>query len=190
MPVVLSEKKLQRDLKELFINKEDCDAVIKVKGEEFPVHKAILKARSSVFKSTFRTDMKEKATGIVEIDDCDPSSFSNFLCYLYCADEGVISKENVFSLFTAADKYDVQDLREKCLEFMKDNLTVETFCDAITVALQHSETALLKFATNFFRKNAAKIVVTVMWQLFAAENPTHSNELIVKLLLPDTNSSK
>lgn len=183
------EDKVLHDLKELFLKKENCDVVIKVKGQEFPAHKIILEARSPVFASTFRNDMKERATGIVEIEDCDPSCFSNFLCFLYCGDGG-ISQENVFSLFTVADKYDVQDLRTKCLEFIKNNLSIDTFCDTITLALQHSETELIKLSTDFFTKNAPKIIVTVKWQVFSAENPTQSNELFIKLLVPDVNLSK
>lgn len=190
MSVVLPENKLLFDLKDLFLNKEDCDVVLKVKGEEFLAHKNILKARSSVFKSTFCTDMKEKATGVVEIEDCDPSCFSNFLCFLYCGDEEMISKENVFSLFTVSDKYDVQDLREKCLTLMKENLSVDTFCDTITLALRHSETDLIKLSSKFFTKKAPKIIVTAKWQVFSAENPTKSNELFVKLLVPDASVSK
>lgn len=164
--------------------------VIKVKGQEFPAHKTILKARSSVLASTFSTDMKEKATGILEIHDCDSSSFSDFLCFLYCGDVSVISEENVFSLFTVADKYDVQDLRAKCMKFVYGHLSIDTFCDTIALALRHSETELIKLATDFFTKNAPKIIVTVKWQVFLQENPTQSNELLVKLLVNNQSSSK
>lgn len=166
----------------MFLKQEHCDVVIRVKGQEFPAHRNILAARSPVFASTFRNDMKEKESGIVDIEDCDPFSFSSFLCFLYCEDENSLSQENVFSLFTAADKYDVPDLRVKCVEFMKKNLTVDTFCEAITLALQHSETELVDLATNFFIKNTEKILETVKWQTFAAENPTQSNELVLKFV--------
>ena len=126
--------------------------------------------------------MKEKATGIVDIEDCDPLIFSSFLCFLYCEDVDSLSQENVFGLFTAADKYDVQDLRTICMKFMKENLCVDTFCETITLALQHCETELISLATDFFVKNADKIIVTAKWLSFAAENPTQSNELVIKFV--------
>lgn len=181
-PIVLHESKVLHDFKELFLKKEDCDVIIKVKGQEFPAHRAILRARSPVFASTYRYDTKEKETGIIDIEDCEPFSFSDFLCFLYCGDMDIVSVENVFSLFTAADKYDVEDLRAKCVAFMKENLSVETFCDTITLALQHSETELVTLATNFFNKHALKIAKTIKWQLFSAKNPTQSNELFIKAL--------
>lgn len=177
--------KVLKDLKALFLKQEDCDVIIKVKGQEFPAHRAILKARSPVFDSTLRNDMKEKATGVIDIEDCDPITFSDFLSFLYCGDMENLSMENVFSLFTTADKYEVLDLRSKCIEFIKKNLSIDTFCETITLALQYSESELLKLCTYFFAKNFEKIIVTVKWQSFLAQNPTESNELFIKALVAD-----
>lgn len=124
--------------------------------------------------------MREKATGVVDIEDSDPSTFSAFLRFLYYGDVESLCDDNAASLFTVADKYDVSDLREKCLEFMKENLSVDTFCDTLTLALRHSETELIRLATEFFVANADKIIVTVAWQTFIAENPTEGNELFIK----------
>lgn len=167
----------------MFLKQENCDVIIKVKGQEFLAHRTILTARSPVFASTFKNDMKEKATGMVEIEDCDPSSFSDFLCFLYCGNVENISTENVFNLFTAADKYDVQDLRSQCVEFMKKNLTVDTFCYTVTLALQHLEKELLDLTIDFFAKRFQEIIVTVQWQSFIVENPIQSNEIMIKALV-------
>lgn len=101
----------------------------------------------------------------------------------------MISQENVFSLFNSANKYETVDLRAKCTEYMKKNLSVDTFCDTIILALRHSETDLLKLATDYFIKNASKIIITPQWQSFLAENPTESNDLLVKLLAKKESSS-
>lgn len=171
------------------MKQEDCDIIIKVKGKEFPAHKLILRAQSPVFASTFRNDMKERSTGIIDIKDCDPDTFSNFLGFLYSGDIQNLSVDNVFSLFTTSDKYDVQDLRKKCLQFMKENLSVDTICDTIRLAVLHSEKELIKLSTEFFVKNLQDILVTVKWQVFLAENVTLGNELLIKSL-PSDKSSK
>ena len=172
-----------QDYKEMFLNQEHCDVIIKVREREFKAHKNILSARSPVFSSTFRNEMKEKATGVINIEDCDPSSFSDFLCFLYCAKIENLTSENVFGLFTTADKYDVQDLRSECLEFMKKNLSVDTFCETVTVAIQHLEKELLDLTTDFFAKHFKEIIVTVKWQRFLTENPIHGNEIMIKSLV-------
>lgn len=171
-------------MKELYFKQEQCDVILKVKGQEFQAHKAILIARSPVFASTFQNDMKEKSVGIVNIEDCDPSSFSYFLCYLYCGSLNNLSMGNVFSLFAAADKYDIQDLRLECLEFMKKNLSVDNFCDIISLALRYSEKDLTKFTTEFFSEHFQEIIVTVKWQSFIVENPIEGNEIMIKALVP------
>lgn len=174
------KSKILQDLDQLLQNQESCDVVLRVKGQEFPAHRAILTARSPVFASAFRSDMKEKATGIVDIEDCDDSTFPSFLRFLYSGDVQGLSSKNVFSIFFAADKYDVSDLREKCLEFLKENLSVDTFCDTLALALRHSETEMVRSAAEFFVAHVEKITVTVAWQTFAAENPTESKELFIK----------
>ena len=95
--VSLHKNKIFRDLKELFLKQEDCDVVISVKGLEFPAHRVILKARSPVFDSAFRHDMKEKASGVLNIEDCDSSTFLDFLSFLYCGEVENLSAKNVFS---------------------------------------------------------------------------------------------
>ena len=178
---MLSHKnKILKDFQLMFENQEDCDVVIRVKEKEFPAHKNILKVRSLVFASMLRHDMKEKQTGIIDIQDCEPSVFSDFLRFLYYKEISSLSEENVFDLFTLSDKYDVPDLRERCMEFMKANLSVETFCDTITLALTHTETELIQLCTELFIGNAEKIIETVKWQSFLAHNPTQSNELFIK----------
>ena len=124
--------------------------------------------------------MKEKQTGIIDIHDCEPAVFSDFLRFVYYEEINNLSEENVFGLFTLSDKYDVPDLRAICMEFMKANLSVETFCDTISLALTHTETELIKLCTDFFIGNAEKIIETVKWQSFLLQNPIHCNELFIK----------
>ena len=125
--------------------------------------------------------MKEKQTGIIDIQDCEPAIFSEFLHFLYYEGISNLSAENVFGLFTHSDKLDVPKLKEMCMEFMKINLSVETFSDTITLALTHTEMELIKLCTDFFIRKAEKIIETYKWQSFLAHNPTQSNECFIKL---------
>lgn len=183
----LQKNKVLQDFRELFLKQEDCDIIFKVKEQKFPAHRLILKARSPVFTAALRNNMKERETGIINVEDCEPSHFLDFLHFLYCGEVKILTVENVFSLFTVADKYDVLDLRTKCMEFMKHNLSIDTFCDTIALALLHSENELIKLSIDFFAKNLQKIIVTVKWQSFIVKNPIQSNELLIKALVPNKN---
>lgn len=93
-----------------------------------------------------------------------------------------LSSHNACELYYVADKYDVPDLKEKCISFLKKSLTVETICDVICLATKHNETKLLEHAILFFAKYMEEILVTVKWQVFMKENPTEANELYIKVL--------
>lgn len=136
--------KILEDFKQLFLNQQSCDVVLRVQGREFQAHKLILTARSPVFASLFQNDTKEKATAVVDIEDCNPSIFSDFLCFLYCQELDRLSEENVSSLLASADKFGVSDLRTKCLEFMEEKFNVHILDD--TVAPRHSETESIQLA--------------------------------------------
>lgn len=177
---ILHENKVLHDFKELFLNQKDCDVILRVDGQDFRAHRTILAARSPVFESTFQNEMKENTTGTVDIEDCDPSCFPDFLCFIYCGDVDAISKTNVFGLFTIADKYDVQDLKSKCVEFMKENMSVDTFCDTIALAHRHCKLELTNFATDFFLRNTQKVIATAEWQSFLTKYPKQSNDLFMK----------
>lgn len=158
------KNKILQNFKDLFLKKEDCDVIIRVKKHEFPAHKVIPKARPDVFATALRNDMKEQDTECLDIENCEPSVFYDFLCFLYSEDENSISAKNVIDLFSIAEKYDVPDLKEKCIEFMKENLTIETFCDTIAMAFQYSQTNLINVSTKFFVENAPRIIQTDKWQ--------------------------
>ena len=112
-----------------------------MKGQEFPAHKLILKARSPVFASMFRSDANEKRSNVVDIDDCDPSIFSDFLYFLYGGSIEYHSRDNdenlskACNLFTLADKYNVGELRSQCWEFMINNLSPENFSEIMSLPL-------------------------------------------------------
>lgn len=170
------------DFKEWFQKKEDCDVILKVKGHDFPAHKTILRARSVVFDSIFRNDTKDKEVSILNIEDCDPSSFSDFLCFLYCGILDNLTTENVFGLFHTAYKYDVQDLRLWCLKFIKKNLSLKSFYNTVTLALQHCDEQLLQLSINFLAKNLQQVTMTDEWQSFLSENQMQCNRLVIRAL--------
>lgn len=65
---------------------------------------------------------------------------------------------------------------------MKKNLSIDSFCGTIALALKHSEKQLIELTTDFFKQNFPKIILTVKWQSFLIENPIQGNELLIKAL--------
>lgn len=174
------EMALMEKLKDVFLNDEDSDVVIRVGDQQYPAHKVIIRALSSVFQAMLSHDMTETNEGIIDIPDCDPYIFRDFLRYLYTGKLDNITNENAFELYHIADKYDVKELRMDCVDFISGNLTLDTICDAISLATRHCERELLTSATVFFINNIKDIITTVSWQKFVQENPIVANELFIK----------
>ena len=88
----------------LFENLSGCDVEIVVRGYKFSAHKAILSARSPVFRAMFELSMKEKVLNRVDIDDIDKEVFAKVLTFIYTdkvSDEGIDSN---MKILMAADK--------------------------------------------------------------------------------------
>lgn len=141
----------------LLASKENADVTIKVKEETFSAHRLILAARSPVLAAMFKNEMIEKETGFINISDCDPEVFSQFLRFLYSA-EVDYGKCNMFRLYEIADKYDVADLKVVCVDDMILTLTVENFCEFYSFAHQFNDNTLLTNLQKFFSENFEKIV--------------------------------
>lgn len=75
-------------------------------------HRFILTARSPVFAAMFNSGMSECLTGKVRIENVDPTTFRDFLKFLYTGMlEPSADREELFVL---ADKYQVETLMNYC----------------------------------------------------------------------------
>lgn len=158
------------------------DVVLKVEDQEFKAHRCVLAARSPVFLAMMTHETKEKISGVVDIPDVEPSIFSDFLNYLYTGSVENLTLENVGKLHSMADKYQVNDLKEICLDHMMMNVSIDKFCDVLTLSLMHDEKNLKDASIKFFAKNSLDIIKTSKWQTFLCENPIIGNELFIKHL--------
>lgn len=172
---------LSENIKCLLTDREFCDITLNVKDPEFKAHRNILAARSSVFAAMFKHETSEKQSGIVSIPDCDPESFQEFLEYLYSGYLKNISFRSAFCLYKTADKYDIQELKEFCVEYMEHNLTVENIFDVVALAAEFDEMELGDAAQDFFTRNLGDILVTTGWKTLFKNNFNLANKLLIKM---------
>jgi len=108
-----AEKRVIRDLKTLLESGIEADLEIKVKGvggvKLFKAHRCILAARSAVLQRMFATEMMERITGELVVDDIGSDAVQMILEYIYCGsvdlDIETDSKEKlIMELIYAADK--------------------------------------------------------------------------------------
>lgn len=172
------------NFKALCNNTQNSDMTIIVGEKKYPVHKAILGARSDVFAAMFRHDTEEINTGIIKIADCDPTSFKDFLLYLYTGKVETFSWKNVCHLFKTADKYNVKELKELCIDYMKRNVleSATDFFDLVMLSNQLNDAALSSAMEEVFRLNATEIIKEEGWEQLQKENFTVANKLILNTL--------
>ena len=99
------------DISRLMTDPDTADFVLRTsKGSKiFPVHKAILASRSTVFRAMFVANMAEVSTGQAVIEDLDEETLEEMIHFLYTGSLSG-SQYDIVSLCYAARKYELASL--------------------------------------------------------------------------------
>jgi BTB/POZ domain len=156
------KRTLNSSVTNLLANNSLTDVTLNVKGKELKAHKVILAAMSPVFEAMFQEGYKEHEDNYVNIQDIDSDVFEVFLRFLY---SGEVEKlgEMYLDLFAASDKYDVQPLREICIQHMAKNISVDNAIDLLALADRHSAESIKSLSLQFIKLNFADVVKTKCW---------------------------
>ena len=144
------ECRLAADLGQLLASGELADTVLACRGLEFPCHRAVLAARSAVFRAMFEHNMEEKRSSRVEVEDVEADVMREMLRFIYTGGiSGLKDIPTVSHLLAAADKYSLPRLKVSpaalspglqvaCEEVLSTGLTVENVCEVLVLAHLHS----------------------------------------------------
>ena len=88
--------------------------------------------------------------------------FEVFLCYLYSGEVDQLD-EMYSDLFAAADKYDVQPLREICIQHMAEKISVDNAVDILSLAGRYDVENIKFQAEKFITNNMASVMKTDSW---------------------------
>ena len=145
-------------LQNLFLEDQFSDVkLVTVCGKELNAHKCILAAGSSTFAAMFKHDMLEKKSNIVKISDVRYEVLKEMLRFIYT--DYVENIANVVTeLFIASDKYDIQDLKNKCENSISNGITVETAIQIFEFADKYNAVNLKNQAMHFMKSNIDSIM--------------------------------
>lgn len=123
----------------LFLQQRHCDVHFCFPlGKKIGGHVSILAAASPVFAAMFKHDMKESNTGVVVVKDIERDAFYELLHYIYSGRTSVSMTEAIAqALFAAADKYNVNELKNECAGFLLARVTEATAQKMFEVASRH-----------------------------------------------------
>ncbi|GBM67078.1 Speckle-type POZ protein [Araneus ventricosus] len=155
-----------------------ADVELKTKTKSFPAHKIILCSRSPVFKTMMISDMKEKNTDCIEVDDLENDTVEQLLLCLYSDSLPNIQLKSATQLYYAADKYQIGKLKEMCFSFFTQNLSTSNASDLLHLADTHNDSNLRKVVEDFILEHKDQVFGSNGWEKLIESNP----QLVIKTM--------
>jgi len=155
---------LATDLRALWQDPEGTHADIKIVTEQksFMAHKAILSARSPMFRAMFSLDMKEKEASEIEVGDVTPETLAQMIEFMYTGNVNDLD-ERADELLAAADKYGLSRLRSMCESSLEKTFAVDTIAHTLVLSHLHSAKGLKDRAIDFIVANVSQVRQSVGW---------------------------
>lgn len=156
---------LAEDLGELWENSLFTDCSLVVAGQEIRSHKAILAARSPVFRAMFEHEMLESLTNCFEIHDIHLQVFKEMMAFIYTGKAPHLHSHSMATdLLAAADMYDLQDLKVMCEDALFSNISVKNAVPTLILADLHRAENLKTKAMDFIILHASEFSETMGWK--------------------------
>lgn len=155
--------RLSTDISLIFEGGKFADCTVVCGGSEFRCHKNILAARSTVFDAMFTHDMEETRKSKVTIVDLDSDTVLDMIHYIY---SGRVSGLDIKAdrLLSAAEKYDLRELKSMCEAALCENITTDNVLDLLVLADLHGAASVRTLALKFIVENGKEIVSQAQWR--------------------------
>ncbi|CAF3323595.1 unnamed protein product [Rotaria sp. Silwood1] len=145
----------------------------------FYAHRSILSVRSPVFAAMFSHSMLEGQNSTIEITDLQPETVRALLEYIYTSNVEEIDEHNAVEIFKAADKYELEFLKQKAELIMMNSLSVSNCTMLYIVADLHNAHELKKRVLNFIMRNILEVTESDDWRLLVEQHPALATEAFV-----------
>ncbi|XP_076270012.1 uncharacterized protein LOC143202398 [Rhynchophorus ferrugineus] len=122
-----------------FRNQKFVDCTFLIENKEVKAHKLVLASKSVVFEKMLFGDL---ASDLIVLDDAEANEFNQMLEFVYTDQISFTSMSNAWSMFYLARKYLLDDLVEKCMKYISDNLTINTLVLSYEYSELYNETEL------------------------------------------------
>ncbi|KAF0898139.1 hypothetical protein E2562_001787 [Oryza meyeriana var. granulata] len=163
---------------------EGTDVSFVVDGERFAAHRAVLAARSPVFKAEIFGGMSESTSSSITLQDMQPATFRALLRFIYTdelpGDIDEVSPTDAFQhLLAVADRYALDRLKLICAQWLLHNMTADSVADILACAETYNCPELRTMCVDFFavENNFRKAVFTDGFALLVQKFPLTAAEL-------------
>jgi len=155
--------RLSLDISSIFEHSKFSDCVVACEGREFRCHKNILAGRSTVFDAMFTHDMEENRKSKVDIVDLDGDTVHDMILYIYSGKVAEVETKAT-GLLSAAEKYDLKELKTMCETALCDTITQDNVLDLLVLADLHGASSVRGLALKFIVDNGKEIVAQQGWR--------------------------
>ncbi|KAE8714729.1 BTB/POZ domain-containing protein [Hibiscus syriacus] len=160
-------------------------------GPTIPAHRALLAARSEIFRNMLDSDgCKAPPSDTITLPELNTEELESLLEFLYSGnlDSDKLEK-HVYSLFVAADKYEIPYLQDFCERYMLSSLNASNVLEILEISDICSNKTLKETALNFIVRNMEDIVFSGKYDVFAPKNP-HLGLQITRAFLMDAKTKR
>lgn len=192
-----SPTSLEDHMKSLHDSKDFADVILRVRsGHTFRAHKWILGARSPVFLEKFQK-MEELENDnieapklvdqiqVLEIDDLQVRTLKDLLKFVYTDTVDLKRKSfnRAFCLYSAAQRYQIPQLRLDCVTVIKSKLDFDNVFQALSLAAVSNDSQFVVCVHDYIAEHSEEVLLTDVWQDFAEELPTLAQQVLCHLRL-------
>eukprot|EP00164_Ancoracysta_twista_P002019 GFYU01002662.1.p1 GENE.GFYU01002662.1~~GFYU01002662.1.p1 ORF type:complete len:364 (+),score=37.02 GFYU01002662.1:159-1250(+) len=149
--------RLVADYRRLLNNPEFSDLEFMVEGKKIHAHRVILTARSECFRAMLTSGMKESRERQVFIDNIAHDVFWSVLEFIY-TEECAISPDKAMDILEAADRFQLDSLKEMCEDVMAKCIDMDNVADMIQEADRHMAHRLKRECLDYVITNAPMFV--------------------------------
>ena len=154
----------------LFDTKSMSDIEFIVQGTRIEAHQLIVASASPVMAALFEPGkFKEGSSKTVEIEDIDADVFDQMLCYLYTGAAPNL-EEHADSLLAAAEKYQIDSLKDECEEYLSCNVTTENITECLLLAHYHCAQKLLDTSLKHLADHKEEVWSRPEWKALGQEH--------------------
>ncbi|CAM0949071.1 unnamed protein product [Alopecurus aequalis] len=176
------------DLGRLLDTEEGTDVSFVIDGEMLRAHRAVLAARSPVFRAELFGSMAEATMPSITLHDITPATFKVMLRFIYTdelfsrEDELLVDSTSVEmfqNLLAAADRYALDRMKLMCAQTLWDKVTVDTVATILACAETYNCPDLKNKCFKFFVSdiNFKKAVFTDGFAMLVQKFPSITAEL-------------
>jgi len=164
---------LAEDIEHAFMDERYSDFTIICQGEKksksIKAHKVILSTRSPVFAAMLNLPTEEAKNNQVVFEDVDYDVMREMLHYMYSGSAPNLQMMAP-DLMAAADRFQLQGLKEMADQVLRSSLTVDNVCRNLVLADMHNATELKADALRFTAKNSSAVIETEGWARMSKEH--------------------